>query len=235
MVVFKIASLDKIMDFKTTTNENLNQPCILSNQSETSQPQSVHMTACMLPLLVIPALALGENEVESGLGRAKAEGRRGSGNGTSGEIGNIVANAHDINQKVLFGQVGGIRSHKKSRRSPNGERQTGVRLAIFKRGTVDVLEGTAENRPSHPESEVKGRTTTQPGSGKDLGKGQIGSLQGIHQWLPGSPRAKGGRSQQNARMELLFQVDTRVVEGLLGAVIHQVTAQDAQSVTSSRR
>ncbi len=91
--------------------------------------------------------------------------------------------------------------------------------------TVDGTAGT--------KSSVKGKTATNPGSGEDAGKAEVGSLEGVDKWLPGSSTAEGGGTEEEGSLEFGIHVDRAIIDCLLGTVVEAMASEHTNTVTDT--
>ena len=184
--------------------------------------------------LVVPALARGVNHVKDRLGRDKAQASGGSSNDASSQVWSAVLDANDINQKVLVRQIGCVGAHKKASGAPNGDREGLVIEGVLKGWFFNVLHKAAHDGAARPKTNVKGSAASNPGAGKDLHEAQVGALEGVHEWLPGSSTAEGSAAEKDTGLKLFGHVDAAVEGSLLDSVVCTVAKEDANGIAESR-
>ena len=183
--------------------------------------------------LVVPALSGGENDVEDGLRGQKSQGSGASSNSASNKIRCAIRDSNNIDQKVLVGEVCSVGSDKESGGTANDSTEGGIGLGVFVSRLFDVAHESTEDGSTGTKTSVEGKTTTNPGSGKDSGKAEVGSLKSVDKRLPCSSTAESGGSEKEGSLELGFHVDGGIDDCLLGTIVEAVTGEDSNTVTDT--
>lgn len=184
---------------------------------------------------VVPAFSGWVNDVEDRLRSEKSHRCRGSSNCTANKIWRAVRDSDDIDQKVLVGKVGGVRSDKESGGTADDATEGGVILGVFVRWFLDVFQVATKDGSSGTESSVKGQSTADPGAREDTAKAEVGSLKGVDKRLPRRSTAEGSGTQQNCCLKFGLHIYGFIAgDGLLGTIVYAMTSEDTKTVPNTR-